>query len=60
MVVVLGRVAYLVWKHNWRTAMLWLVKLITDPLTDIGAYCASPRRVYKAWLPSQARKSATK
>jgi glutamate-1-semialdehyde 2,1-aminomutase len=60
LVVVLGRVAYLVWKHNWRTAMLWLVKLITDPLTDIGAYCASPRSVYKAWLPSQARKSAAK
>jgi glutamate-1-semialdehyde 2,1-aminomutase len=60
MVVVLGRVAYLVWKHNWRTAMLWFIKLITDPLTDIVAYCSSPFSVYKAWLPSQARKSTAK
>jgi glutamate-1-semialdehyde 2,1-aminomutase len=37
-VVVLGRVAYLVWKHDFRISMIWFVKLITDPLTDIVAY----------------------
>jgi glutamate-1-semialdehyde 2,1-aminomutase len=36
--VVLGRVAYLVWKHGFRTSMIWFVKLITDPVTDIVAY----------------------
>jgi glutamate-1-semialdehyde 2,1-aminomutase len=39
--VVLGRVVYLVWAHNLRLALVWFVKLITDPLTDIAAY--SPR-----------------
>ena len=60
MVVVLGRVAYLVWAHNFRIAMIWFVKLVTDPLTDIAAYCSSPFSACKALLPSQARKSAAK
>jgi glutamate-1-semialdehyde 2,1-aminomutase len=58
--VVLGRVAYLVWAYNFRTAMVWFVKLVTDPLTDIVAYVASPLSAYKAFLPSQAHKSAAK
>ena len=36
------------------------VKLVTDPLTDIVAYCSSPFSTSKALLPSQARKSAAK
>ena len=36
-----GRVAYLMWAQNAWLAMVWLVKLVTDPLTDIAAY--SPR-----------------
>jgi glutamate-1-semialdehyde 2,1-aminomutase len=36
--VVFGRVAYLMWKHDFRISMIWFVKLITDPLTDIFAY----------------------
>jgi glutamate-1-semialdehyde 2,1-aminomutase len=36
--VVLGRVVYLVWKHGFRISMIWFVKLITDPVTDIFAY----------------------
>lgn len=39
--VVLGRVAYLVWKHNLRSSMIWFVKLATDPFTDIVAYYSS-------------------
>ena len=58
--VVAGRVGYLVWKHNFRIAMIWFVKLVTDPLTDIVAYCSSPFSASKALLPSQARKSAAK
>jgi glutamate-1-semialdehyde 2,1-aminomutase len=54
--VVLGHVAYLVWKHNFRSAMIWFVKLATDPFTDIVAYYSS---IYKLLQPSQARKSET-
>ena len=39
--VVAGRVAYLLWKHGPRLALVWFVKLATDPLTDVIAY--SPR-----------------
>jgi glutamate-1-semialdehyde 2,1-aminomutase len=37
--VVVGlRVAYLTWKHNLRISMIWFVKLVTDPMTDIMSY----------------------
>ncbi|HWW83906.1 MAG TPA: aminotransferase class III-fold pyridoxal phosphate-dependent enzyme [Vicinamibacterales bacterium] len=32
------RVAYLIWKHNFRISMIWFVKLVTDPMTDIVSY----------------------
>jgi glutamate-1-semialdehyde 2,1-aminomutase len=38
MAVVFGRVAYLMWKRDFRFSMIWFVKLVTDPLTDIVAY----------------------
>jgi glutamate-1-semialdehyde 2,1-aminomutase len=38
LLVVFGRVAYLIWKHDFRISMVWFIKLITDPLTDIVAY----------------------
>ena len=41
LVVVGGRVVYLVWAHNLRLALVWFVKLLTDPITDVAAY--SPR-----------------
>jgi glutamate-1-semialdehyde 2,1-aminomutase len=41
-VVVLGRVVFLTWKHDLRIAMIWFVKLVTDPFTDVVAYF--PRR----------------
>jgi glutamate-1-semialdehyde 2,1-aminomutase len=44
--VVGGRVAYLVWKHGLRLALVWFVKLVTDPITDIIAY--SPRYLRQA------------
>ena len=44
--VVGGRVAYLVWKHGPRLALVWFVKLVTDPITDVIAY--SPRYLQKA------------
>jgi glutamate-1-semialdehyde 2,1-aminomutase len=39
--VVAGRVVYLAWAHGPRQALVWFVKLLTDPLTDVIAY--SPR-----------------
>ncbi|MGH7963639.1 MAG: aminotransferase class III-fold pyridoxal phosphate-dependent enzyme [Candidatus Binatia bacterium] len=52
--VVVGHVVYLVWEHDFRSSMIWFVKLATDPLTDIVAYY---RSVYRVFLPAQARKS---
>jgi len=40
--VIIGRVAYLIWKFSFRTSMIWYVKLVTDPLTDVITYF--PRR----------------
>jgi glutamate-1-semialdehyde 2,1-aminomutase len=59
-VVVVGRVAYLVWKHNVRISMIWFVKLVTDPLTDLVAYSPRYLSAYKVLLPSQTRKSTAK
>jgi glutamate-1-semialdehyde 2,1-aminomutase len=52
--VVLGHVAYLVWKHDLRLSLVWLIKLVTDPITDIMAYYSS---VLGNVIPSLARKS---
>jgi glutamate-1-semialdehyde 2,1-aminomutase len=38
MTVVGGRVFYLWWKHDFGIAMIWLVKLVTDPFTDLASY----------------------
>jgi glutamate-1-semialdehyde 2,1-aminomutase len=46
LVVVLGRVALLTITHGFALAMVWFVKLITDPFTDVIAYF--PRRVQRA------------
>jgi glutamate-1-semialdehyde 2,1-aminomutase len=40
--VIFSRVAYLMWKFSFRTSMIWYVKLVTDPLTDVITYF--PRR----------------
>lgn len=50
-VVVLGRVAYLTWLHDIRTSMIWFIKLITDPFTDIVAYLPRTVDAWKAFLP---------
>jgi glutamate-1-semialdehyde 2,1-aminomutase len=47
LVVVLGRVALLIWKYDFRTSMIWFVKLITDPFTDILAYHDSIARLLR-------------
>lgn len=52
--VVFGRVAYLAFKHNFCSAMIWFVKLITDPITDVMAYYTSLGRMAQV---SHARKS---
>jgi glutamate-1-semialdehyde 2,1-aminomutase len=44
--VVGGRVSYLIWLRGARLALVWFVKLVTDPVTDIVAY--SPRYLRRA------------
>jgi glutamate-1-semialdehyde 2,1-aminomutase len=51
LVVVLGRVAYLTWLHDLRISMIWFVKLVTDPFTDIKAYCPRTASGWRAFLP---------
>ncbi len=36
--VVFGHVARLIPRHGLRNALVWLIKLVTDPITDIFAY----------------------
>jgi glutamate-1-semialdehyde 2,1-aminomutase len=45
--VVLGRVILLMWKYDFRTSMIWFVKLVTDPFTDILAYYDSVTRLLR-------------
>lgn len=44
--VVTLRVVYLTWKHDFRISMIWFVKLVTDPFTDVVTYF--PRRAQRA------------
>jgi glutamate-1-semialdehyde 2,1-aminomutase len=55
MVVVAGRAAYLLWKHGLRLSLVWVVKLVTDPFTDLLTY--SPRYIVasRAMLRSLVR-----
>jgi glutamate-1-semialdehyde 2,1-aminomutase len=52
--VVLGRVVYLAWLHDFRISMIWFVKLVTDPFTDILAYLPRSGRAWRAFLPPYA------
>jgi glutamate-1-semialdehyde 2,1-aminomutase len=54
LVVVLGRVIYLAWLHNFWISMIWFVKLITDPFTDILAYLPRSASAWRAFLPPYA------
>ncbi len=54
LVVVFGRVAYLAWLHDFKTSMIWFIKLITDPFTDILAYLPRSLRAWRAFLPPYA------
>jgi glutamate-1-semialdehyde 2,1-aminomutase len=44
---VFGRVLYLIWAHDFRSSMLWFIKLITDPFTDIIAYYSSADKMFR-------------
>jgi len=43
--VIAARVAYLIWRFDFRTSMIWYTKLVTDPITDVIAYF--PRRTQR-------------
>jgi glutamate-1-semialdehyde 2,1-aminomutase len=54
---VFGRVLYLIWAHDFRTSMIWFIKLITDPITDIFAYYKSADKIFR--LPPTRGSEAT-
>lgn len=56
LVVVTGRVAYLIWVHDFRVSLIWFIKLITDPLTDIVAYSPRYLNTCQALLPPYTRR----
>jgi len=53
---VLGRVIYLIWAHDFRSSMIWFVKLVTDPFTDIIAYYDSVDKILR--LPATRKSEA--
>jgi glutamate-1-semialdehyde 2,1-aminomutase len=53
---VLGRVIYLIWAHDFRSSMIWFIKLITDPFTDILAYYNSIDKIFR--LPPTRKSEA--
>lgn len=59
LVVVFGRVAYLAWLHDFRISMIWFVKLVTDPFTDIKAYLPRSASEWRAFLPPYAMNQAS-
>jgi glutamate-1-semialdehyde 2,1-aminomutase len=54
---VLGRVVYLMWAHDFRSSMIWFIKLITDPITDIFAYYNSVDKLLR--VPPSPKSEAT-
>ncbi len=54
---VLGRVIYLIWAHDFRSSMIWFIKLITDPFTDIIAYYNSLDKLFR--LPPTPKSEVT-
>ena len=54
---VFGRVIYLMWAHDFRSSMIWFIKLITDPFTDIIAYYNSIDKIFR--LPPTPKSEAT-
>lgn len=54
--VVAGRVVYLIRAQNVRLAMVWFVKLVTDPLTDLIAYCPRYLEASKMLVVSRPRR----
>ena len=46
---VVGHTLLVAWKYDFRSSMIWLIKLITDPFTDIAAYYRSGSKLIEAW-----------
>jgi glutamate-1-semialdehyde 2,1-aminomutase len=54
LLAVMGRVVYLAFTHDLRSSMIWFVKLITDPFTDIIAYYGSVFRLLQWRHPERS------
>jgi len=48
--VVVGHAALLVYQFDFRNSMIWLVKLVTDPFTDLVAYTGPVARACGRWF----------
>ena len=46
--VILSRVLLLIRRHGLENSLVWFVKLVTDPITDIKAYYRSARHPFRA------------
>jgi len=51
--VVLGHVGMLMFTHGTRNALVWLVKLVTDPLTDLLTYTVPVARELRSRIASR-------
>jgi glutamate-1-semialdehyde 2,1-aminomutase len=56
--VVFGHVGMLVFTHGLRNALIWLVKLVTDPFTDLVAYAGPVSKVCRGWLSGSPQQEA--
>lgn len=54
--IVSGHVVYLIWEHNFRASMIWFVKFMTDPITDIISYTPHYLSACQALLPAFAHR----
>ncbi len=53
--VIVGHIALVAWQFDFRSSMIWFVKLATDPLTDIVAYSPPTLRACRALLRPAGR-----
>ncbi|HTO55566.1 MAG TPA: aminotransferase class III-fold pyridoxal phosphate-dependent enzyme [Myxococcota bacterium] len=56
--VVMGHAALVAFQFGFRNSMIWLVKLVTDPITDLFAYTGPVSRACGRWLGFGVARSA--
>ena len=54
--IVSWHIVYLIWEHDFRASMIWFVKFITDPITDIISYTPHYLSACQTLLPALIRR----